>query len=100
LIGLSGATLMGVAAGWLLRRRRTSVAATGPRLLNVTATLSLPHHCCAFLIQTGDRLFLAGTDAGGVRSIIALPTPPANAAENDAAPTETVLAPKLLEIRA
>lgn len=96
LIGVSGATLMGIAAAWVMRRRRAE-AAVGPRLLNITATLPLPHHCCAFLIETGDRVFLAGTDAGGVRSIIALPTPPAP--EEHASP-ESIVAPRILEVSA
>jgi hypothetical protein len=96
LIGLSVVTLVGVSIAAVLRRRHPESSADAPKLLNVTATLVLPHHCCAFLIEASDRVFLAGTDAGGVRTLIALPAPPT--ADEEAPPP--VPPARLLEVHA
>ena len=73
-IGAAVVVFLGIAAAWMIRLRMRSRSSSGPDPLNVTAVLPLPHRCCVFLLETGDRRFLAGVDANGIQSFLALPS--------------------------
>jgi flagellar biogenesis protein FliO len=71
-VGAVAVVLLGVIIAWMIRnwmKTRT----IGPYPLNVTAALPLPHRCCLFLLETGDRRFLAGVDANGIQSFLSIP---------------------------
>ncbi len=55
---------------WL--QRQTPHAAT--RMLKIEESVVIGHRATLFLIKVGDNQLVAGTDAGGLKSLIVLPT--------------------------
>jgi flagellar biogenesis protein FliO len=68
---------LGLCAGTLiLGRRWLQRPATGAssRKLRIEESVVLGHRATLFLVKVGDQHLVAGTDAGGLKSLIVLPT--------------------------
>jgi len=49
--------------------------AGAPRVLRLTETLALGNRCSLHLVQFGKNQVLVGTDGGGIKTIVPLPSP-------------------------
>lgn len=68
-IGLCVATLV-LGRRWLQRPAANSTS----RKLQIEETVVLGHRATLFLVKVGDHHLVAGTDAGGLKSLIVLPS--------------------------
>jgi flagellar biogenesis protein FliO len=68
-LGLCVASLV-LGRRWLQRPAANSTS----RKLRIEETVVLGHRATLFLVQVGDNHLIAGTDAGGLKSLIVLPT--------------------------
>lgn len=68
-LGLCVATLV-IGRRWLQR----PTSASGSRKLHIEESVVLNNRATLFLVKVGDSHLVAGTDAGGLRSLIVLPT--------------------------
>lgn len=77
-LGFGTVVTLGLCAGTLILGRRWLQRPTvgdSTRQLQIEESLVLGHRAMLFLVKVGETQLIAGTDAGGLKSLIVLPTP-------------------------
>ncbi len=89
-LGLCVATLV-LGRRWLQR----PTAATTSRKLQIEESVVLGHRATLFLVKVGECHLVAGTDAGGLKSLIVLPTTFAEVLDQQVEATDSALSVSL-----